>query len=160
METHTDLDKRGADFTAFLGTGRKLMVDVKTRKPGCSRFWKEGRPDLALESWSVVPSSSCPTGVVGWTLDEHKITDLVLFTFAESDTDRCYMLPFQHLRIAFLRFRPTWLKTYGRNGEEARQATARGSTRYESRCLLVPAITVIGAVAEVCSGKLYLSKQS
>lgn len=101
-----------------------------------------------LERWSVEPCASSPAGKIGWTLDPAKITDLVLFTFDPTDTTVVYLLPFQHLRKAFIDFGKSWLDEYG---PMAFQST---NGRWRSACLFVPAGEVLDAVRAVCIGTI------
>jgi hypothetical protein len=86
------LDKKGIDFVATLRRGAVVNIDIKRREKGVSRYWKN-EPELTLEQWSVCPSNKL-LGVVGWTLDERKKTDYVLYVFDSSDTDTAYLIPF------------------------------------------------------------------
>jgi hypothetical protein len=148
-ETNYQIDRSGADYIATLRSGRTLAVDLKTRDQGCSQYWTNDQPDLALERWSIEPDCYHKDGVIGWTLDHSKITDLVFFTFSELDTNLCYLLPFQHLRSAFIRFGRVWLDEYG---PLWKQLTRRDSYKYYSSCLFVPAPRVLDAITEVSKG--------
>lgn len=146
VRASTDDEERvGIDYVATLRRGAQVNVDVKTRTTGCSRYWHNGTPDLALEYWSVVPAGG-RDGVAGWTLKESSHTDLVLFTYSPEDTDQCFLVGFQHLRLAFRRFYRTWLQQHGRNGELSKQST---EGRYESACLFVPSSVVLEAITNV-----------
>lgn len=145
-QSSREMDRKGADYIAMLRSGRKFTVDAKSRQKGCGSYWKHGEPELALERWSVVPCPRFPRGKIGWTLDSSKITDFVLFTFDPSDTELAYLVPFQHLRKAFIRFGKCWLDEYG---PMAQQIT---DGRYKSACLFVPAIDVLNAIRTVCIG--------
>jgi hypothetical protein len=99
-------DKAGIDYIATIEGGREVFIDLKTRTPGCSRFWRsknksgEPIPELAIETWSVCPNSRQPNGQVGWTFDRLKKTDLILYRFSQEDFGRAFMLPFHTLRMA------------------------------------------------------------
>lgn len=145
-----DLDRLGVDYLAQLNGGAVLGIDGKARSAGAARHWKGGRPDLALEVWSVVPDER-HKGKDGWTRDENKVTDLVLFTYDPSDTDTCYLIGFQPLRIAFRRNFVRWCQQYGRNGQPVQQQT---DGRYYSACLFVPANVVLDAIKAASVGRL------
>ena len=49
-------DRSGVDYWATLRQGARVAIDLKTRDKGCSLYWKNAAPELALETWSVVPS--------------------------------------------------------------------------------------------------------
>lgn len=132
-------EKVGVDFVATLRGGAMVLIDEKRRDQGAKRNWRHDQPELALEVWSVVPDDS-HKGVAGWTLSESKQTDLVLFTFAE--IEECYLLPFQHLRMAFRRNLASW-----RSFCSSKDQCTEG--RYYSRAVFVPVDLVIDAIVEV-----------
>jgi hypothetical protein len=138
-------ERLGIDYHAKLRGGAVLHVDCKARKPGAARFWK-GAPELALEGYSVLPGGRYNTPAerakIGWTLSESSLTDLVLYTFHPRDCPDAFLLPFQHLRIAFLTHGPGWYTRYGVKVQDSR--------RWESRGVFVPAPVVLEAVAAVC----------
>jgi len=140
-------DLRGIDYVATLRRGAELFVDIKAREKGCSAFWKSPfpllgecarEPELALEIYSVEPSPAVPSGKVGWTLDESKLTHYTLHVFDLTDTNEVFLLPFQLLRAAFLRRFHDWTSLY--------RVASQNSGRWTSRCVFVPAMTVIDAI--------------
>lgn len=133
-----DEQRKGIDFVAALRGGATVYIDEKTRRPGAARFWK-GEPDLALETLSVLEQN-----IVGWTLSESKETDLILYTYDPADTEVCYLVAFQPLRLAFRRNQYHWISEYGRNGQPTRQSTDAG--RYHSESVYVPASVVLDAI--------------
>lgn len=139
-------DRKGVDYWAHIRNGRPLGIDAKARRSGCSRYWTDG-PELALERWSVVPAPTCPDGVLGWTLDPAKITDLILFTFDPADTSWCYMVGLPQLRMAYLRFGRDWHGCY-----RSELQSTPGQRAYQSRCLFVPASVVLDGMREVSVG--------
>ena len=52
-KTDTKTDKTGIDYVAELDRGAIINIDVKTRRKGVRK--PNGFPELAIESWSVVP---------------------------------------------------------------------------------------------------------
>ncbi len=142
-EAPWELNRRGIDFVATLRRGATLNIDMKTRRPGCSRFWRrffdKVEPELSLELWSVIPDPiQGSMGIVGWTLDESKLTDYTLHTFDASDTNEVFLLPFQLLRIAFRKNAADWKDRYG--------AQRQSSGAWESECVFVPATQVVSAI--------------
>lgn len=135
-----DEERLGVDYVATLRGGALVLIDEKRREQGCSAHWKDGQPELALEIWSVVPEKG-NKGVAGWTLSESKTTDMVLFTFDDEDCDTFYLLPFQHLRMAFRRNFTEWRDLF-------RVADQRTDGRYQSRCIFVPVDLVRDAIYE------------
>ena len=133
-----ELDKKGIDFVATLRRGATVNIDVKRREKGVSRYWK-GEPELTLEQWSVCPSET-HTGVVGWTLDERKQTDYVLYVFDKSDCELAFLLPFQLLRMAFRRNNKTWRDHF-------RVGRCSTENRYETESVFVAASCVVDAIS-------------
>jgi hypothetical protein len=78
-------------------------IDVKYRKSDCQKY---GDDDICLEVYSVVEKKK-----IGWTLDDTKSTDWVLWIWG--DTQRHEFLPFQELKQAFKMHGKKWLKKYG-----------------------------------------------
>lgn len=136
-------DRLGIDYIATLRGGAAVNIDLKCRDIGCSRFWKNG-PELALEDWSVLPEEGSG-GKVGWTLDESKQTDLVLFVFDAADAAECYLVSFQLLRAAFRHNHAEWIRRY----YDANQQ----SDSWRSHCVFVPADVVLDAIKEVSAGQ-------
>ena len=162
-KTTTEEDKDGNDYVVTLRKGTEVKVDAKTRRPGCSRYWGSC-PELALELWSVRPGGKyhVPAGKekAGWTLDESKETDLMLFTFHPEDSLDVYLVSFQLLRLAFLRFFTAWCGSVngtkrGRYRREI-QETNRENCCWESECVFVPVTVVFAAIEDVMQGKLIL----
>ena len=133
-------DKNGIDYWVTLRRGARVGIDHKARDSGCSRFWTNGEPELSLELWSVLPENG-NAGVVGWTLSETKNTDYTLHTFDKKDTDQCYLLPFQLLRMAFRSRCKDWMKMM-------RGPAIQNSGRWKSQCVFVPAFMVLDAIQE------------
>lgn len=130
------LDIRGVDYIARLRGGSDVYIDAKTRQRGCSKYWG-AEPDLAIELWSVKPTATCQ-GKPGWTLDEAKLTDLILYTWDPADTVETYLLPFQLLRVAARRNIRRWMEEYKRDIQDSGQ--------WQSEAVFVPASEVISAI--------------
>lgn len=147
-EAPEDMDRLGVDYIATLRKGAEVYIDAKARREGASRYrgWLNEDPFLAIEIWSVMPGGKYNTqrSKVGWTLDEQKITDLILYTFHPTDSEICYLLPFQHLRIATRRFLKNWIARYGGRIQDNRN--------FESQAVFVPASEVILAIETTYSG--------
>jgi hypothetical protein len=141
-------DDNGIDFIATLRGGSKVAIDVKTRQPGCSKFWRngEGEPELAIEKWSVMPGGTCGiplhSAKAGWTVDESKETDLILYTFDPKDSSVAYLLPFQSLRLAARKMIPLW---FARHKVDI-QTSQSGGRMWQSQAVFVPASEVIAAI--------------
>ena len=133
------LDKQGVDYVATLRRGSEVFIDAKSRERGCSRFWN-GNPELAIERWSVMPGGkySQASPKTGWTLDEAKKTDMILYTFDPSDCDIAFLFPFQSLRIAARRNITEWERRF--------KVDVQDSGSWQSQAVFVPAPDVITAV--------------
>ena len=136
-KTDVETDKTGVDYIATLRKGAEIYIDAKAREPGARRFWKGG-PELALEKWSVVPTGT-NVGKAGWTLSESTPVDMILYTFDRSDCDRFFLLPFQFLRMAFIRHIAEWGRKYGWKEQS--------SGGWRSMATFVPADVVLDAIA-------------
>lgn len=141
-KTDLELDRAGIDYIATLRNGGEVTIDAKTRTAGCSRYWQEG-PELALETWSVMPCASSP-GKVGWTLCEQTAVDYILFTFAPQDSDKVFLYPFQLLRVAFRKNVQIWKSIY--------KVDVQSSGSWDSQCVFVPESIVWTAVRDAMCG--------
>lgn len=138
-------DKAGTDYVITLRRGARLKVDAKSRNPGCRQFWKAG-PEVALEVWAVMPGGRFNTPhekrKTGWTLDESKEIDLILFTFDPADHQFAYVRALPLLRETFRRNYGEWYAEY----RHELQTTRMGSLFYQSECLFVPLVIVDQAI--------------
>jgi len=148
-KTTTEQDKEGVDYIATLRRGTEIYIDAKTREKNASRWWKHGEPELACEIWSVMPGGKFNTpkehAITGWTLSESKKTDLILYTFDESDCQECFIIGFQHLRMAFIQHFAEWKKRF----KVKNQTSYNGSIKWESSAVFVPVSHVLNAICEV-----------
>lgn len=120
-----DNDRIGVDWWVEMPGGQMLSVDAKVR----SQDWAAthlDEDDLALETWSVIEK-----GKIGWTRDECKRCDYVLWLW--TDTGRFCLMPFQMLCGVFkLRWRD-WRNTY----KVRQQSTPWSGGVYHSECVFV-----------------------
>ena len=136
-ETDVETDKKGVDYIATLKGGAEIGIDVKARDKGVSKYWKDGQEDLVLEVWSVYPDER-NEGKFGWTLSDKTNVDFILYTFDETDSEKCYLLPYQLLRMAFLRNGYEWMKKYG--------TKLSNSGTWSTQVVFVPATEVLKAL--------------
>lgn len=132
-------DISGVDLWAVLRGGHRVGIDVKSREPGCSKYWS-GSPELALEVWSKMPDSG-NRGVAGWTLSEKKQTEWVFYCWDSSDSALELLLPFQALRVALRRNLDDWKKQY--------TGAPQRNNGWTSFALFVPWPVVFKAMCEV-----------
>jgi hypothetical protein len=169
-------DKAGVDYVVTLRRGAEMTVDAKTRDEGCSKFWAcansrrpirfcnrclgacDPLPEVALEIWNVMPGGVYSTperdGKVGWTLDEAKNVDLILYTFAPADHAFAYARPLALLREAFRRNFAGWQHQYKTDVQKSERRTPDGFLRWESKCLFAPLAVVDSAIASVSRARL------
>lgn len=86
----------GIDRVLTLKSGKTLTVDEKVRE----KDW----PDFLLERWSDRDRK-----VKGW-IQKDLACDFIAYAFAESCT--CYLLPFQTLRLAWIKNGREWIDKY------------------------------------------------
>jgi hypothetical protein len=139
LQSSVEMDKRGVDYIATLRRGAEVLIDAKAREKGCSRYWR-GEPEVAIEIWSVMPTGKYGKreGKAGWTFDESKITDAILYTYDPIDCDTAYFFPFQHLRMAAIRNISEWIKKFGSKTQD--------SGYWQSSAVFVPVGIVIEAI--------------
>ena len=141
IKTDEATDKSGVDYIATLDGGAEIRIDGKARRKGAVK--KGCEPPLALEIWSVCPENG-KSGKPGWTCSRSTNVDMILYTFDHDDCENFYLIPFQHLRMAFQRnyraWSEIWEPRYQNNGS------------YRSKAMFVPANLVIDAVTEQMTG--------
>lgn len=129
---HAELsdDKNGTDYWANRSDGLPpLSIDLKARR----KDWHATHPvedDLALETWSSI------NGKVGWTRDQSKRTDYVLFYWA--DTRRYCLIAFHPLCRMFQRHWEEWRETF--------RVEQQPNNGYVSECVFVPREVVFDAI--------------
>lgn len=139
-KTNLEQDRAGVDYVATLDGGAKIFIDAKTREKGCSRYWKFGEPELALEIYSV-----CEKKKLGWTLSDSTNVDYILYTFDKSDTDDYFFLPFQLLRKIFWENGKDWVGRFGYKIQK--------SDSWHSWAVFVPASVVLATLTNSMKGK-------
>jgi hypothetical protein len=88
----------GIDRIIILASGKNFTVDEKVRS--------KDYDDILLEFWSDEQHSK-----PGW-IAQDLACDFIAYAFVPSQ--RCYLLPFQQLRRAWLENRYEWVKSYKR----------------------------------------------
>lgn len=132
IKANTRDDKSGTDYWIEHKRGTPISVDTKIRNE--DPVETRGKDDLALETWSVVNEK------IGWTLDEKKRTDFILWWFP---TRRWVLVPFPQLQAVFRQFQSMWTRKYF----TCRQRTiANGNRGWQSECVFVPREVVLDAI--------------
>lgn len=149
----SDEDRNGNDYMVKLAGGAEVLIDVKSRRAGCSRFW-QGWPEIPIETWSIMPggvfSTAQDRAKIGWTLCQKKQTDYILFKFDPADCANVFLVGYQLLRMAAQRFVGNWRGLY----KQDIQSTINGSSRWQSEAIFVPINVVHAAIIEVSMGTL------
>ena len=115
----------GIDRVLTLKSGKTLNVDEKIRK----KVYK----DILLERWSDMERSGA-----GW-MQKDLACDFIAYAFKPNQT--CYLLPFQTLRAAWLKYGRDWIETYTRI-----HAKNRG---YVSEGIAIPINVLMEALQDV-----------
>ena len=118
-------DRAGTDYLAIRNGIASLRIDLKLRD--YDPIQRQGRDDLALETWSVVGSTRS-AAKIGWTRDEAKNTDYVLWYWRASG--RFCLVPFHPLCCVFKRMWQTWRSSY--------ETHVQDSGDWQSECTYVP----------------------
>lgn len=137
-KTDEKTDRAGVDYIVTLRGGAQIMIDAKAREGGIKKYWKYG-PEVALEIWSDIDRKT-----TGWTLNESKNTDLILFTFDKDDSPECWLVSFQLLRIAFRNNIMRWKGEY----KIAIQESDQNGRTWRSQCIFVPIAQVEYSINE------------
>lgn len=131
-------DRHGTDYWVERGNGKALSVDVKVRQRDLSPEYD----DLALETWSVIGQR------VGWTRDDAKLTDYVLWFW--QDSGRFFLADFPCLCKVFQRYWQQWLGLY--------QVAVQDSGGWKSQCIFVPRPVVMDKMTAWQSGVVPIAK--
>lgn len=142
-KTDVETDKTGIDYVATLRGGAKVFIDAKTREPGCSKHWRHGEPELAIETWSVWKTNQ-NEGIAGWTYKESSNVDYILYTFPKEDCKEYFFIPFQLLRKVAKENGEKWSKTY--------RPLKQQNKGYFSVAMFVPASVVLNAIRDSMIG--------
>ena len=122
---HRVNDKLGADYLLEY-PGRVEWLDVKTRRQD---YALRGNPRTCVVEWA----SNAGKGSPGWSVDPEKITDQVLYYFADSGRSEAFNA--HDLRRAVIHFRAD----LERVGDSTKQTTNAGQGSYHSESTFVEA---------------------
>jgi len=130
-------DMAGIDYWIEFAGGVMRSVDVKMRSKD---FEAQGKPGLALESWSNMDAEK-----IGWSRDPSKLCDYVLFYWHSSG--RSYLVDFRQLQPLFAREWRNWRGKYGGVIQ-----CNEGRNPYRSECLFMPTRDLAAALyREYCN---------
>lgn len=123
-------DMVGVDYIAVDHAGKQIKIDVKRRQKGCSKYWKNGVPEIQLEVWAEIKKK------IGWTIDDAKETDFVIFIYDKSDyTGETVLMPFDLLKEITKRNLRKWAK---QKGCYKKQENKGLYGYFEATCLFMP----------------------
>jgi hypothetical protein len=136
---HEKNDRNGVDFWVEHASGKHIGIDCKVREEDWAL---RGHDDVALETFSVVEKN-----IHGWTLNDSKRTDYILWFWKE--TGRWMLVPFPMLCAVFTKNMGKWKSIY----KTARQKTPRfNGQAYHSECVFVPRRELWAAIYQEFSG--------
>lgn len=103
IDKYSKWQKWGVDRLIILANGNQFSVDEKIREKDYG--------DILLEEWSVCNYDWNTRKVIsgtrpGWTCDPKKRCDFIAYAIPIKKF--CYLLPFELLRLSFLRMLPQW----------------------------------------------------
>lgn len=158
-KTDGDMDRQGTDYLAYMRRGDVLQIDAKTRDKNAANYWTNG-PEVALEIWSVMPGGRFDTPAAsaraGWTLNEAKHVDLILYTFDPEAWHEAFLLSFPLLRAAFHRNFEEWTTRFRR----FKQSSFMDGRRWESECIFVPIDVVQDGIARAQRAPLVMLQEN
>lgn len=103
IDCNSQFQRHGIDREIKLPNGKTFNVDEKKRKKDYG--------DVLLEEWSVFHGDLDARNRIGWALDSTKRCDFIAYAIPVAC--KCYFLPFELLRQAFVCRRSDWLREYG-----------------------------------------------
>jgi len=124
-------DIKGTDYWVRFKYRKVVSIDVKVRDTDPLEMW--GKNDLALETFSDKERET-----VGWTRDEKKNTDYVLWYF--SKTKRYVILPYLLLQSIFVKNWENWKEQYKNDTQD--------SSEWKSECIFVPLDIILKSIYE------------
>lgn len=140
-QAHEKNDRNGVDYWVEHASGKHLGVDVKVREKDFFNI-NSKYDDLALETYSVKEKK-----ILGWTLNESKRTDYILWYW--KDSGRWMLVPFPMLLAVFKKNLNSWVSTY----KVSMQKTPTISGGYHSECVFVPRKLLWEQIYLMYSGK-------
>lgn len=136
----TQADILGADYITTFADGI-LRIDVKARAHDyrCD--------DVVLETYSNMEA-----GHIGWTLDDRKITNIVIFVCLDTGTH--VIMPFPQLQRVFAQHQKAWRdkyrviqqKTYDDRPNRKRDV-------YTSEGIIIPRRTIVDAITKLMEAR-------
>lgn len=127
-------DMKGADFFVEVDNV-EIAIDVKFRKHDCRDF---GKNDVCLEIWA-----NQKTKKLGWTRDDTKITDGVLWVWKSSG--RWALYSFSRLWFLFEGSWADWRRSFGSDRQRSR---GKHGKRWKSESVFVPAHKIETALVD------------
>lgn len=136
-----DEDRCGTDYWLTFPDAPDLpamSVDIKVRAKDCRAY---GNDDVALEAFGDLTH-----GVLGWALDDHKRTDLIVFYWRDSKRF-AGPVPFTAINEAFTANYTDWVKRFRKATQSSTFGCDARIEPYESCVVFVPWATLTDAIA-------------
>ena len=109
IQKNTNGNDNGTDYFALSPSEEFILcVDIKHRGNGVSRFWNHGCAELTIEV-----TSNKEKGILGWALDDNKMSSDVVFTFDPTDDKNAYAVRASDLRHVAKKNLDKWISAYG-----------------------------------------------
>lgn len=107
IDANSQYQEWGIDRHIYLPNGKIVAIDEKVRDPE-KAIDRDGDPytDILIEEFSVWKGDRHPENKVGWTLNSKKRCDYI--AYAIPAIGKCYLLPFELLRVAAMANLPKW----------------------------------------------------
>jgi hypothetical protein len=107
VDANSKFQEWGIDRHVYLPHGKLIAIDEKVRDPE-KAIDRDGDPytDILIEEFSVFKGDRHPQNKVGWTIDSKKHCDYI--AYAIPLISKCYLLPFELLRLAAVSDLPKW----------------------------------------------------
>ena len=126
--------RAGIDRVLVLHGGKTLTVDEKVRK--------DDYGDIALEY-----ISNDRTGAIGW-MEKDLLIDYLAYAVLPSR--KCYVLPWQMLRRAWLHHRDVWIEKARRGLDDFKCVPAKNLAGYTTHSVGVPVEYLLKRVSRAC----------
>lgn len=131
-------DIKGVDIWVRKINGTRLGIDLKFMRQDYKDQKFFSSDNLPLETLSKINPE-----IVGWTLDDRKITDVVLWYWLP--TERYCLVPYKPLRKIFTEKLTEWDKEFKKN-DQTTPTSETVKKGWDSQCMFVPRLTVFSAL--------------
>lgn len=133
IDAQSKYQEWGIDRHIYMPGGKILAIDEKVRDPEKAKD-RDGDPydDILIEEFSVWMGDRHPRNKIGWSLDPRKRCDHV--AYAIPLVGKCYLLPFDMLRLACRAHLNDWKTCKDRKGRRCYPLDARNRDYVTRNC--------------------------